>query len=221
MALLCVFGRYNFGNLLPIVVVKILNELGILNHEGKESILEEVRLIILPLSQRAQRLSRILLLFEEFIEYFHGLLIRNDAFAVELVLTVFEPDNVLQVITARAGSSSILASFGLLPLSGQLRTRYILVQSNVLLSLLGSNKILLEAIDIHQDIIVLVNDIAVDVAALVDHHIVVGQLEMDLLLSLVLADVILLLIHYLLVGLNKVPSFLIVSGTTSQIVIEN
>jgi hypothetical protein len=56
-----------------------------------------MRLIIFPLSQCSETLGRIFLLLKQFVKYFHGLLVRNDAFTVELVLPILEPDDVFQV----------------------------------------------------------------------------------------------------------------------------
>ena len=56
-----------------------------------------MRLVVLPLSQGPQALSRILLLFEQLIENLHGLLIGYDALAIKLVLPVFESDDILEV----------------------------------------------------------------------------------------------------------------------------
>lgn len=46
-----VLGWYNFGDLLPIVVVEVFHEFGVLDHERKEAILKQMCLIILPLGQ--------------------------------------------------------------------------------------------------------------------------------------------------------------------------
>ena len=58
-----------------------------------------MRLIILPLCECPLALCWILLLIEELVKYFHGLLVRNNSFAVELVLPIFESDYVFQVRT--------------------------------------------------------------------------------------------------------------------------
>ena len=51
-------------------------------------------LIIFPLGQRPLTLSWVLLLVEELFEYLHGLLVRDDALAVELVLMVSKSYNI-------------------------------------------------------------------------------------------------------------------------------
>lgn len=114
MAFPCVLGRDDFGNLFPIIVVEIFNEFGVLYHEGEEAVLEQVSLVIFPLGQRSETLRRIFLLFEQLVEYFHGLFVRNDPLAVELVLPVLEPDHILEVaarvraLTFAAFASSLL-----------------------------------------------------------------------------------------------------------------
>jgi hypothetical protein len=58
-----IFRWNNLRYLLPVIIIKILNKLGILDHICKESILKQMRLIILPLRQSSQTLRRILLFF--------------------------------------------------------------------------------------------------------------------------------------------------------------
>lgn len=65
----------NLSDLLPVSILKVLYELRILDHVSEESVLEQMSLIVLPLSECPQTLSRIFLLFEQLIEYLHGLLI--------------------------------------------------------------------------------------------------------------------------------------------------
>lgn len=93
-----VFGWHDFGDLFPVSIIKIFNELRVLDHKRKEPILEQMRLIVLPLGQRAQALRRILLLLQQLVEYFHCLLVRDDTFPVELVLSVFEADHIFKII---------------------------------------------------------------------------------------------------------------------------
>ena len=94
-----ILGGYDLRDLLPIVVVEIFNEFGVLHHVREEAVLEEVRLVIFPLSQSPQTLRGIFLLFEQLVKDLHGLLVGNDAFTVELVLPVFEPDHILKSTT--------------------------------------------------------------------------------------------------------------------------
>ena len=88
----------NLSDLLPVSILKVLYELRILDHVSEESVLEQMSLIVLPLSECPQTLSRIFLLFEQLIEYLHGLLIWNYAFAIKLILSIFEPDHILKCI---------------------------------------------------------------------------------------------------------------------------
>lgn len=99
VALSGVFGRHYFCNLLPIIIVEVLHELRVLHHEGKETILKQMSLVVLPLGQSAKTLRWVLLLFEQFVEYLHGLLIGNNALSIELVLSILEPDHVFQIAT--------------------------------------------------------------------------------------------------------------------------
>ena len=55
-------------------------------------------LIIFPLSQSSQTLRRILLLLKQLVEYFHGLVIRNDSLAIELILPILEPNDILEAV---------------------------------------------------------------------------------------------------------------------------
>ena len=64
MAFSGVFSWHDFGDLLPIVVVEVFNKFGVFYHEGEEAILEQMRLVILPLRQSSQTLSRIFLLLK-------------------------------------------------------------------------------------------------------------------------------------------------------------
>lgn len=50
VAFLGVLCRDNLCDLLPIIIIKVFDELGVLDHESEEAILEQMRLIILPLS---------------------------------------------------------------------------------------------------------------------------------------------------------------------------
>lgn len=95
LTLLGVFSRDNFGNLKPVIIIKLFDRFGILNHEGEEAVLEEMGLVIFPLSEGTERLCGIFLLLKKFIKDLHCLLIRNNAFAVELVFFVFESDDVI------------------------------------------------------------------------------------------------------------------------------
>jgi hypothetical protein len=49
MALFCILCWNNLRNLFPVLVVKLFDEFGILNHKCKQPVLKEMRLIILPL----------------------------------------------------------------------------------------------------------------------------------------------------------------------------
>ena len=62
LALLGILGRHNFRDLLPVRISQFLNKLLILDHESKQPILEQMRLIILPLSECPLALRRVLLL---------------------------------------------------------------------------------------------------------------------------------------------------------------
>lgn len=52
-------------------------------------------LVILPLCEGPLTLSGILLFVEQLVEYLHGLLVRNDSTAIELVFSVPEPNDVV------------------------------------------------------------------------------------------------------------------------------
>lgn len=78
--------------------------------------------------------------------------------------------------------------------------------SLMMLIFFGSHEILLEAADVHDDVVVL---IAVDIAALIQHHVVIGELEMNLLLSLIL----IVLVDELVGSLNNI--------TASQLLLVN
>lgn len=67
-------------------------------------------LVILPLRKCSLTLSRVFFLVEELVKYFHGLFIRNNALAIELVLAVSEPDNV---VTLAVGSLALNAYHGI------------------------------------------------------------------------------------------------------------
>jgi hypothetical protein len=57
--------------------------------------------VVFPLSKGPLTLSWILFLIEEFVEYLHGLLVRNDSFTIELIFTVSEPYNVVTLVIVR------------------------------------------------------------------------------------------------------------------------
>jgi hypothetical protein len=54
-----------------------------------------MRLIVLPLGQGPLTMCRVLFLVEEFIENFHGLLIRDDALTIKLVFPVTESNHII------------------------------------------------------------------------------------------------------------------------------
>jgi hypothetical protein len=87
--------------MLPILVIELLYKFGVLDHESKQTVLEQMSFIIFPLCKRPLTLSGILFLIKEFVEYLHGLLVRNNSFTVELILTVSEPDNVVTLVIIR------------------------------------------------------------------------------------------------------------------------
>jgi hypothetical protein len=95
MALLGILSRYNLCNLIPVLIIELFDKLGILNHKRKQPILEQMRLIILPLSECPLALCWILLLVEELVKDFHRLLIRYDTLAIELVLSIPEANDVV------------------------------------------------------------------------------------------------------------------------------
>lgn len=107
MTLLGILGGHNLCNLFPVLVIELFDKLGILDHEGKQSILEQMCLIILPLSKSSLTLCGIFLLVEELVEYFHGLFVRYDALAVELVLSVSEPDDVVDACASLAAGAGV------------------------------------------------------------------------------------------------------------------
>ena len=67
-------------------------------------------LVILPLRKCSLTLSRVFFLVEELVKYLHGLFIRNNALAIELVLAVSEPDNV---VTLAVGGLALNAYHGI------------------------------------------------------------------------------------------------------------
>ena len=52
--------------------------------------------VVLPLSQSSLSLERIVLLFEELVVDFDGLLVRNDAFSEKLVVSILEPNRIVR-----------------------------------------------------------------------------------------------------------------------------
>ena len=76
-------------------MVEVLYKLGVLYHVGEEPVLEQMRLIVLPLCERPLTLSGVVALVEQLLEDLHGMLVRNDSFTVELILTITEADNVV------------------------------------------------------------------------------------------------------------------------------
>ena len=61
--------------MLPVLLVEVFNVFLILDHEGEETVLEEMSLIVFPLGQSPLALGRILLLVDQLIEDLHCLLV--------------------------------------------------------------------------------------------------------------------------------------------------
>lgn len=95
LALLPVLGGYDLGHLFPVVAGEVLDIHVVLDDVGKQPVLEQVRLVLLPLSLRPLALVGVLLFLQQLFVDLHGLLIRDDAIAEELVLAVLESDNVV------------------------------------------------------------------------------------------------------------------------------
>lgn len=109
MALLGVLGRHNLGDLFPVLVIKLLYELGILDHEREKTILEQMCLVILPLCECPLTLCWVLFLIKKLVKDLHGLLVGYDAFAIELILSVPEPYDVVNASLAASSRIALAA----------------------------------------------------------------------------------------------------------------
>ena len=103
LTFLRVFSRNYLGNLLPVLVLEVLHELTVLDHEREQAVLEEVRLVVLPLGESSLALRRIVALVQKLLEDVHGVLVRYDTSAIELVLFVAELDDVLASLPLTVG----------------------------------------------------------------------------------------------------------------------
>lgn len=103
LTFLRVFRRHYLSNLLPVLVLEVLHELAVLDHESEQAVLEQVRLVVLPLGQSSLTLRRIVALVQQLLEDVHGVLVRYDAAAIELVLSVAELDDVLASLPLTVG----------------------------------------------------------------------------------------------------------------------
>lgn len=75
IAFLSVLGWDDLSNLLPVLLVEIFHVLRVLDHEGEETVLEQMSFVVLPLSECSLRLSWVLLLIQKLIEDLHGLFV--------------------------------------------------------------------------------------------------------------------------------------------------
>ena len=98
LALLRVLRRDDVCDLLPVGHREVLDTPVLLDHIGEQSILEEVSLIVLPLSERALALEGVLGLVVQLLEDVLGLLVADDRFAVELVLAATEPHDIAHTV---------------------------------------------------------------------------------------------------------------------------
>ena len=61
--------------MLPVLLVEVFNVFLILDHEGEETVLEEMSLVVFPLGEGPLALGRILLLVDQLVEDLHSLLV--------------------------------------------------------------------------------------------------------------------------------------------------
>ena len=91
-------------------MVEVLYKLGVLHHVGEEPVLEQMRLVVLPLCERPLTLSGVVALVEQLLEDLHGMLVRNDSLTVELILTITEADNVVCLGILRGANAQLRAT---------------------------------------------------------------------------------------------------------------
>ena len=108
IALFCILSRHYLSDLVPVLVIELLDVLGVFDHKCEKAILEKMRFIILPLSESPLALRWILLLIEELVKYLHGLFVGDNSFTVKLVLSVPELNDV--VYTAAFHAATVHAS---------------------------------------------------------------------------------------------------------------